>query len=197
MTVTAGVGTLTAGQRARRARMLQAAVQLASAGGYEAVGMREVAEMAEVSLGTLYRHFQSKDHLLLAVMADSLQRLQQRLRKNRPAGDTQAQRVTEVLHRATRSMLRTPRLSAAILRSWVLVTGEPDADQVLISNTTRESILWAIHGEVVAGTDAELVMIKILSRVWFGELLFWANGRESDSDLMATVSQAVQLLLPE
>lgn len=54
---------------ARRERLLAAAAELAAAGGYEAVHMRAVASRAHVALGTLYRHFSSKDQLLVAVLA--------------------------------------------------------------------------------------------------------------------------------
>jgi AcrR family transcriptional regulator len=45
----------TSAQRARRARIIQATLALASRGGYEAVQMREVAERSEVALGTIFR----------------------------------------------------------------------------------------------------------------------------------------------
>ena len=50
--------------RDRRRRILDATLTLASKGGYDAVQMRAVAEKAEVALGTLYRYFPSKIHLL-------------------------------------------------------------------------------------------------------------------------------------
>ena len=45
-------------------------LSLAAEGGYDAVQMRDVAARAEVALGTLYRHYASKDQLLLAAMAE-------------------------------------------------------------------------------------------------------------------------------
>ena len=58
--------TLTANQAARRGRVLDAALELAAEGGYDAVQMRDVAARAQVALGTIYRYFSSKDHLLAA-----------------------------------------------------------------------------------------------------------------------------------
>src|SRR5262249_21695626 len=55
-----------AAQRERRKRILDATLALASKGGYDAVQMREVAERADVALGTLYRYFPSKIHLLVS-----------------------------------------------------------------------------------------------------------------------------------
>jgi hypothetical protein len=55
-------------QEARRLRILEAARSLAIEGGYDGVQMRDVADRAEVALGTLYRYFRSKVELLIAVM---------------------------------------------------------------------------------------------------------------------------------
>src|SRR6266545_756723 len=58
-----------AAQRDRRKRILDATIALASKGGFEAVQMRAVAERADVALGTLYRYFPSKIHLLVSGLA--------------------------------------------------------------------------------------------------------------------------------
>ena len=57
-----------AAQRERRKRILDATLVLASKGGYDAVQMRTVAERADVALGTLYRYFPSKIHLLVSAL---------------------------------------------------------------------------------------------------------------------------------
>ncbi len=62
--------TLSKEQQARRARLLQAARELASDGGYSAVTMHDVADRAGVARATVYRYFSSKDHLLVEVAAD-------------------------------------------------------------------------------------------------------------------------------
>ena len=57
---------MTTSQRERRDRVIDAAMQLAAEGGYDAVQMRDVATKADVALGTVYRYFGSKDPLLAA-----------------------------------------------------------------------------------------------------------------------------------
>ena len=44
------------------------AVRLAEQGGFEAVRLRDVASHAGVALGTLYRYFGSKDHLMASAL---------------------------------------------------------------------------------------------------------------------------------
>ena len=52
----------------RHEAILDAAVAMATAGGYEAVRMRVVAEQTGIAVGTLYRYFPSKPHLLVAAL---------------------------------------------------------------------------------------------------------------------------------
>ncbi|MGI9592328.1 MAG: TetR/AcrR family transcriptional regulator [Myxococcota bacterium] len=62
------------GQDEKRARILQAAYEVCEQHGVEAARMEEVAARARVSKGTLYRYFDSREHLLLATILDSYER---------------------------------------------------------------------------------------------------------------------------
>ena len=75
-----------AAQRDRRKRILDATLALASKGGYEAVQMRTVAEQANVALGTLYRYFPSKIHLLVSGLAREFERTQEKLDRTTSPG---------------------------------------------------------------------------------------------------------------
>src|SRR6478752_3881428 len=108
---------LTERQEARRRRILHASAQLASRGGFDAVQMREVAESSGVALGTLYRYFPSKIHLLVATMQDQLERLLEQLRRHPPAGADPGARVTEALMRAFHGLQREPQLAEAMVRA--------------------------------------------------------------------------------
>lgn len=52
----------------RRSAIIAAAAQVFAANGYERATTREIARVAEVAEGTLYRHFAGKRELLTAVM---------------------------------------------------------------------------------------------------------------------------------
>ena len=77
-----------AAQRERRKRILDATLALASKGGYDAVQMRTVAERADVALGTLYRYFPSKIHLLVSALVLEFERTQEKLDRRPIPGDT-------------------------------------------------------------------------------------------------------------
>src|SRR5690349_25109252 len=89
----AGDGEFTsAAQRDRRKRILDATLALASKGGYDAVQMRTVAERADVALGTLYRYFPSKIHLLVSALTLEFERTQEKLDRRTIPGDTPSER---------------------------------------------------------------------------------------------------------
>src|SRR5271166_1040525 len=109
--------TLTRAQQARRQRVIDAAMTLALEGGYEAVQMRDVAARADVAMGTVYRYFTSKDHLLAATLVHWVEQLDARLAQQPAAGATAGERVLDALDRGLRAMNRQPRLVAAVFTS--------------------------------------------------------------------------------
>src|ERR687887_2416323 len=108
-----------AAQRDRRKRILDATIALAAKGGYDAVQMRAVAERADVALGTLYRYFPSKIHLLVSGLSREFERAQDKLERTAIPGDTPAERLMFVLGRNTRLMQRDPHLTEAMVRAFM------------------------------------------------------------------------------
>src|SRR4026207_775860 len=107
-----------AAQRDRRKRILDATIELASRGGFDAVQMRAVAEKADVALGTLYRYFPSKIHLLVSALARQFEDTQAAVGPRPVPGDTRSERVIYVLKRATRGMQGDPHLTEALTRAF-------------------------------------------------------------------------------
>ena len=184
--------TLTRSQAARRSRVIDAAFQLAGEGGYDAVQMRDVASTASVALGTIYRYFSSKDHLLAACQVEWSKDVQRKLAQRPPTGDTAAERVVDVVRRATRSMERRPPLAAALITA----ISSPDP---AVSECQRETTL--VMGQVLStamdGVEIELrdTVVRILSHVWFSTLLGWVNGWYPVSQVGDDLEDAARLLL--
>ncbi len=57
-------------KQARRSQIVAAAQRLLKAQDYDQIQMRDVADAADVALGTLYRYFTSKEHVYAAVLMD-------------------------------------------------------------------------------------------------------------------------------
>src|SRR3546814_8718937 len=124
---------LSSSQAARRQRLLVAALQLGSVGGYDAVQMRDVAASAGVALGTIYRYFPSKDSLLAAAMVEWMEDLERRLNRRGPTGSSAAERVYDVLSRAVHTMQRQPKLAEAVITA--LTSDDAAAGKASISTT--------------------------------------------------------------
>ena len=78
-------------------RILTAALGLIGRRGVRRLGMREIAETAGVSRGTLYRYFPSKDHVLAAAAEYDGQRFTDGLDEVLAAARTPEERVTSFM----------------------------------------------------------------------------------------------------
>jgi len=189
-------GTRAAETAARKERLIAAATELAAEGGYDAVQMRDVAARAEVALGTLYRHYASKDQLLLAAMAQQATTLRERLVQRPPSGATPAARVSDVLKRASRALERSPLVTKAMLAA---MSSSEDAALPLkheIDSTLRAIIADVVDGDghctMVADLDG---IVRVLGSVWFAELTYWSNGLNPSSTVGDHLARAAELLL--
>lgn len=176
----------------RRGRMIEAAIELAVVGGYDAVQMRDVAARAEVALGTLYRHFPSKDHLLLATLAEQAGMLRDRVAQRPPVGPTPADRMADVLGRASRSLARRPELTAALVTS--LSSPEPDTATAkhAVEEILRSIITSAIDGGAVIDPDG---VVRVLGYVWLAVLSAWVGGTLDTDQMTCDLESAARLLL--
>lgn len=183
---------LTERQEARRRRILRACAQLAGRGGFDAVQMREVAESSQVALGTLYRYFPSKIHLLVATMQDQLETLHGTLRKRPPAGETPAERVAETLMRAFRALQREPHLADAMVRALTFAdrSASPEVDQV--SRQTTMIILDAM--ELTDPTPEQLSAVRVIEHTWHSALITWLSGRASIAQVKIDIETACRLM---
>ncbi|MBI2709250.1 MAG: TetR/AcrR family transcriptional regulator [Actinobacteria bacterium] len=183
---------LTGNQLVRRQRVIRAALQLAAEGGYDAVQMREVANTSAVALGTIYRYFSSKDHLLAAAMAEWTTELQERLARQPARGATPADQVVDVLRRACRSIERHPTLARALVRA--LGASDPTVGEAAHEVSTRIS---AMTSPILANlSEAELAdIVAVLGHVWYSTLVSWANGRLQVRAIGDELERAARLLL--
>jgi AcrR family transcriptional regulator len=165
--------TLTRGQAARRQRVVEAALELGAQGGYDAVQMRDVATTANVALGTIYRYFSSKDHLLAEALVEWAADLGRKVNQRPPSGSTLADRVVNVLRRATKAMEREPELSSAVVTA--LTSSDPQA-----ARCQRE--VGMVMGEIMARAFPEDFdarqrddIVRVLGHVWLSSLVGWVN----------------------
>jgi AcrR family transcriptional regulator len=182
-----------AAQRERRKRILDATLALASKGGYDAVQMREVAERADVALGTLYRYFPSKIHLLVSGLIREFERTKEKLDRRQVPGDSPAERIIYVLNKVTRNMQREPLLTEAITRAFMFADPSAATEVNAVAALMEQMLTDAMHdGEP---TEDERAIARVIGDVWLSNLVAWVTRRASANDVSGQLELAARLLL--
>ena len=185
--------TLTRSQAARRDRVIRAALDLGASGGYDAVQMRDVATSAGVALGTIYRYFSSKDHLLAAAMVEWTHDLERRVGQKPPKGETTTERVSDVLGRATRAMEKEPKLSESVVTALLSPDRGAAACQEEVSATMIRIMSTALGDDFDPEFKSQAT--RTLGHVWFSALIGWVNGWSGIEKVADELAIATHLIL--
>jgi TetR/AcrR family transcriptional regulator, cholesterol catabolism regulator len=180
-------------QRDRRKRILDATLALASKGGYDAVQMRTVAERADVALGTLYRYFPSKIHLLVSAMARELEGVRERTARIPVPGDAPYDRLMFILSRITKAMQRDPQLTEAMTRAFMFADATAAAEVDTVGRLMDRMIARALTDD--EPTDEQLAVSRVISDVWLANLVAWVTRRASANDVADRLELTIALLL--
>ena len=183
---------LTATQRARRDRIVQAGLDLLRVRDYDHIQMKEVAEEASVALGTVYRYFQSKEHLFAESFALWASWLGDNVDRRPLQGTTNAQRLTDVLHRSLRAFQGQPQLARVVVTLGT--STDPFATEIFLRQNarTRRIYLDALQ-EVPSGVAGTVVTVA--GAVLDLGLRQWVMGRQTITEVYDDVAAAVDVLL--
>lgn len=182
-------------QRERRTRILDATIALASQGGFEAVQMRAVAERADVALGTLYRYFPSKIHLLVTALAREFERADADMASNPVPGDTAADRVIHVLRTMTRGLQDDQHLTEALTRAFMFADRSARHEINGVGLLLVRMLTRAMHPDGAAASDEDAAIARVIGDVWLAALMAWVTGRSSAEETSAHMEHAVRLIL--
>lgn len=191
---------LSPARAATRERLIDAAIELATDGGYDAVGLRQVAAAAGVSVPTVYQHAGSKDQLLVEALMTLGERSTDRVRRRSPGGDTPAARLTSVFGRILREAARKPLLYQALYRAYVAsapALGGGDDGPVGFG---PERAAWIGHtlrsGDHDGYAEDELESAaRVLSCLFLGAMVSVAAGRDA-REVTGILDEATNRLLP-
>ena len=191
------IQAMTSRQLVRRAQLLEAVIDLVREVGPGALQMRDVAERAGIALGTVYRYFSSKDHLLAAALCEWQERLARRVLTPRAAEETEAsadltERVLSYVRKEVRGFARNPKIAELMVQ--VHVSSDPYAREALARMT-------AINDEVMvkllAGVPPERAeTIKYaMGSILMSNLVYWVTGRETLAELTHQVESVTLMAL--
>ena len=184
-----------AAQRDRRKRILDATIALASKGGFDAVQMRAVAEQADVALGTLYRYFPSKIHLLVSALGREFERAEIALRDKPVPGDTAADRVIFVMKKTTRGLQGDQHLTEALTRAFMFADASVRTEIHTVGMLLTTMLTRAMHPDRTEVTDDDVAIARVIGDVWLSALVGWVTGRTTAAETAQHMETAVRLLL--
>jgi len=182
--------TLPAGQRQRRERIVQAAIELLETGDYDTVQIRDVAERAGVALATLYRYFSSKEHLYAAALVSWSASFPKRAGAGL-AGGTDEERLRALARRVVRAFERWPQM----LRAQVTIESSSDPNvQALFERfaAQHQDAMAAALRDMDPGTAA--AVMETVQVVMGARLRSWAFGRCTIQDVDGSVQRTITLI---
>lgn len=182
---------------ARSDSIIQVAIELAERDGYDAVRMRDLAAMANVSLATVYRRFSCKEDILAAALDQHVQLLAVLLKSAEIPGATGEERLGKFFEMATRGLAERPKLAAAMLRT--VASGVPELAERVTRYHGRmtEAILAVYRGAFLDDppTPDEAILCQLLQSIWLSGLVGWTGGVHGPEVAIDQVRTATRLLL--
>jgi TetR/AcrR family transcriptional regulator, cholesterol catabolism regulator len=201
--------TMSPAQLDRRARVLDAVVDLVAAGRLEDMGMKDVAERSGVALGTIYRYFSSKDHVAAAALLEWARALDGQGASARSNGGEGGQGGQRRAGRGGGAGSMTGRLVAILRRAVRAYQREPNFARLLILAATstdpfasecyREmgDSVYAALGAALDDLDPveRRRVLDVVGAVWYHALVEWVNGRKTIAQVYEAVESAARLVL--
>jgi TetR/AcrR family transcriptional regulator, cholesterol catabolism regulator len=185
----------------RRNRIVDVAIRLARARGFESVGLREVAEEAGVALGTLYKSFRSKDEIVSAAVEHQTRNLRRRFVERPAQGATALERIEDLFTRLTRALVRRPAYARIVLSSVPANQAVIASSLVKYELEMKRLVIAAIRGasprdvEESSYGETEETIAFLLRQIWFSGLIGWAGNLSSPPEVIRHVTTAARLLL--
>jgi AcrR family transcriptional regulator len=184
--------TLNPGQRERRDRIVKAGLALLRTNEHHQIQMKDVAAEAGVALGTVYRYFQSKDHLFAEVLAHWAGQLRTNVERRPLKGATNAERLTDVLHRSMRAFQGWPQLARVV--QALEASEDPFTREIFARNMAGNT---AIYIEALRGLPSDIAadVVQVATSVFDLQLRQWVVGAQSIAQVYDRISRAVWVVL--
>ena len=182
---------------AKRARIIESAWGLFREKGFGAATMREVAERADVGVGTVFVYAKSKSDLLVLVYWEAIRDTVRKAFTSLPRGGTLAEELTHVFSRLFDMYARDPELSRAYIREVLFTPGparqEMDELTLLFFRTAAERMSAARERGEVGGDFDPLRAAQNFFGLYFFALAAWLGGWVDKKAALASLRAAVEL----
>ncbi|HET8706201.1 MAG TPA: TetR/AcrR family transcriptional regulator [Pseudomonadales bacterium] len=157
-----------------RSRLLRAAAHLFKTKGYDRTTVRDLAKLVGIQSGSIFHHFKTKEHILVAVMTDVIHYNTARMVKHVNAAETTRDKVLALIRCELQAILgETSEAMTSLVFEWRALSPENQAD-ILKMRETYESI-WL--GVLDKAKEEGLTVLDsfILRRLLTGALSWTVN----------------------
>jgi TetR/AcrR family transcriptional regulator, cholesterol catabolism regulator len=184
------VASLTDAQRARRERIVEAAIDAMLSTEYSQIQMRDVTASAGVALGTTYRYFASKNHLLAEALLSWASRFPS-FEVERAGG-----RSVEHLQRAYRLAVRAFEPHPTVYETMMILQGvsEPRVEAIFREFARRQTEAFSRSIPRIASPRRDDV-VMVMGAVLDNQLRRWAKGEYPIEEVYRAVDVTAELLL--
>jgi AcrR family transcriptional regulator len=162
----------TTSQHSRWERVAEATIELGNTGGYDAVQMREVSLQSKVAMGTVYRYFLSKDHLLAAVLVYWMQGAANKIDVLQLSGNDAATKVSNMLIELSAALEEKPLFCAAVMTALASSETQVVDCRKTINALLKDMMLQAVGEPTPPGLEEKL---RIMSYIWFAVMQNWSS----------------------
>jgi AcrR family transcriptional regulator len=184
---------MTPNQRARRHRVIEAALAMITEGGVEDVQMRALAERSGVALGTVYRYFSSRDHVVAAALVEWASELDRHLARRPAEGLGTAERLQSVLRAGVRAFQRSPEFAEAMILAGSSDDPHAWACYQQMGQGVQSVLRKAIDGELT--DDEQSKVLVVVNAVWYTALVSWVHGRITIDQVHVQLDAACEVAL--
>jgi AcrR family transcriptional regulator len=191
------IEAMTSRQLVRRAQLIEAVIELVREVGPGVIQMRDVAERSGIALGTVYRYFSSKEHLLAVALCDWQERLTRRVLMPRAGDEAEAsedltERVLAYVRKEIRGFARNPRIAELMVQ--VHVSSDPYARDALARMSAIDYQVFEKLLEGVPPERAETIKYA-LGAVLMNSLTGWVTGTTTLADMTHQIESVTRLVL--
>ena len=190
-------GRLLRGQRSRE-KILRAARELFEERGFDKATLRTIAERAGMGASSIYRHFQSKEELLIAELVDLQEEAWRRFRDGDARKSPTRKRVRRFLDCQHELLAEDSDLTLIALRATTR-PGARVASQVLALNDRTIGLLMEIMqmGRMQANLRRNVDVLeaaRVVFNITQGARIPWANGMTDAETCRRAIQTGVDLL---
>lgn len=186
------VDALTESQLQRRQAIVDSAVEAAAVGGFHDVHMRDIAEIAGISMSTLYHYFPSKVHLLATALGNELSQFDEYLDRNLGGTLGAFARLRVVVDSLIDAMERSNRITEALTHAYVASFITASAEAQAVHDQTSQLFAQAMSKDSPSSTYLECA--TLLADVWTSEILALVQERRDFADIRHILGTTIDLL---